>query len=285
MPDFISLDISVQSTGWVSWYNKELTYGCYGMKSTVSYDRRKEFSEFLINLIGDKDYKMYFVEDVIRSENFKTERILIELNGVIENLIMYGITAEKPVYRKLASVWENEIKNLYDGVLKIATPKETTQMILNSLGFELTPERVKEVGGTKADSHYDIYDALGLAISMGAFGVNTDKKGNVANVTKPQVLHTDLSKGYKFKQFASESVMIDAAKKKCNRSRKGKKMYCITYDTAYKNLLLQFKEFISDKGEDDAIYCITTPLNKIGAMPITKGFDISQDVVYFIAER
>lgn len=280
MPNFLSLDISVKSTGWVEWYNKKLTYGCYHIESQTNRQRREEYSKFLRGLIKDKHYEAIYVEDCIGGENYATNRILIELNVIVEDLMMYGFIPESPVERQLASVWENKLKLLsMRNPLPLLKPKEMTQLLLNDLGFKVSEVEAKAVGGTKKDSNQDIYDAMGMAIAT----TLKDTKSN--NVTKISKLHVDLSKGYKITQYITKAAMLEAALRKQKRARSTRNIKILDYDNKYKNMQLQFREHILESNNDKDYYCVTTPLNKVGAMAITKDFDISKDEVYFMVER
>ena len=77
--------------------------------------------------------------------------------------------------------------------------------------------------------------------------------------------------------------MLKAVEQTIKRARKPRQYRYIEYDNRYKNLTVQFRELIESEGTDEHIYCIHAPLNKVGSMFITAGFDLSADDVYFTA--
>ena len=97
-------------------------------------------------------------------------------------------------------------------------------------------------------------------------------------------MKTSLDKGYKIKQYSSKDEMLEAVNKIIKRSKKKREFVYFEYDNTYRNLLLQFKDIVYQNG-DEKIFCIHAPLNKIGAMIVTQGFDLSKDDVYFTAVR
>ena len=78
--------------------------------------------------------------------------------------------------------------------------------------------------------------------------------------------------------------MLAAADGMKYKSRKPKDICYVEYDSDYKSLVKQFVDVVYSNG-DDKIFCFHSPLNKIGAMAITYGFNLSADDVYFIAKR
>ena len=110
---FLSLDISVRGTGWVSWVDGELTWGRISLKAETEIERVVEFREALLELINGKAYDYYFVEDVIGSCNFKTAKALYALNSVLDMLIY-----EKKILPPLAlmregnTVWKKNLKGI-----------------------------------------------------------------------------------------------------------------------------------------------------------------------------
>lgn len=266
---FLSLDISVNSTGWVCKYDNTVKWGIYHLMEKDNRARRKEFAKFLIDLIGERQFDFVVIEDVIAGCNFKTTRSLTELNTIIEDIMDYGKVPQSPVYRKDNKEWKRELKELsQDKVgIKGSDDKETIRFCLRSLGFD--PD----------DSPQDVYDAMGIAL---AYISNKDNVTNGQGKGKMRKLHEDLAKNYKITQYASQEEMQEAALKKQSRLKVKKEIQAIEYNPDFRNLLVQFKKLVEIEG-DDKIFCIHTPLNKIGSMFVTKGFDLSQDDVYFIA--
>ena len=98
-PTFLSLDISVRSTGWVKSLNGEVTWGTLTLKSEDELGRRKEFREFLIEILGKDYYPVIFIEDVIAGTNFKTTKGLIQLNSIIDDLKEYNLVSVGEIKR------------------------------------------------------------------------------------------------------------------------------------------------------------------------------------------
>ena len=64
-PTFLSLDISVRSTGWVKSVNGEVTWGTKTLEAEDELGRRKEFREFLISMLGDIHFPVVFVANPV----------------------------------------------------------------------------------------------------------------------------------------------------------------------------------------------------------------------------
>lgn len=154
-PTFISLDISVRSTGWVKSINGNVEYGTYTLKAQDEMGRRKEFKEFLINLIADNKIPVVFVEDVIAGTNFLTTKGLIQLNSIVDDLKEYGLIDVEKIKRIDNKKWKKYLKSAsnYDGDIKKEEDKQLIRNCMNCLGFN---ENIKQ----------DIYDALGMAIAV-----------------------------------------------------------------------------------------------------------------------
>lgn len=267
---FLSLDISVVSTGYVLWNGKELQYGAFKITETDSRKRRMQFADFLTDLLRGTNIKYAVIEDVIGGCNFKTTRILTELNIMLEMLIDFGRVPDFPVYRKDNKVWKKELNalNQDEKGIRGENDKEVIRNVLYSLDFRpVAPQ--------------DVYDAMGIALAY-IYSKTVVKSENT--VEKIKALKTDLSKGYKKTQYKTREEMLEAAERSLKRTKKFKGVVEIVYDNGqYSNLLKQFKAVVEEKG-DDYIFCICTPLNKIGNIFVTANFDLSDDYVYFTAK-
>ena len=104
---FLSLDISVNGSGYVLWYDGKLTLGRYSIVAKETSMRVEEYRRWLSNLVGGLSIQYIFVEDVIAGCNFKTTRELISLNGVIDSLIYAGVlSSPEALIRKNNKEWK-----------------------------------------------------------------------------------------------------------------------------------------------------------------------------------
>lgn len=153
-PTFLSLDISVRSTGWILSIDGNITWGTKSLKAEDELGRRLEFRTFLLNLIGSTHIPVVFVEDVYGGVNFKTVKGLIQLNTIVDDLKADKLILVDDIKRMDNKKWKKYLKqaaNYKQGVKK--NDKDIVIICLNELGFNL---EVKQ----------DIYDALGMAVAV-----------------------------------------------------------------------------------------------------------------------
>ena len=266
---FISLDISVNSTGWVRKRGDVVETGTYSLKATDELARRIEFENFLENLFGDHQYDRVFVEDVIMGCNFTTTKMLILLNVCVDDLMRYNRVKPAPITRIGNTVWKKYLRLLSKQQVIGQAQKDMIAQTMNDIGF------VAEV--------QDIYDAMGIAVAV-IFA--EEAKLNETDISKETAkkVKADISKGYVIVECHSYNDMKQRAEKLKGKSRT-REIIDVVYDTKYRSVVDQMKSIISTTGNDSAYYCIYAPLNRIGAMCVTKGFDISKDEIFFIAYR
>ena len=150
--DFISLDISVRSSGWVKNHKGILTYGTKALESQTELGRRVEFREFIEELFGKEYIETVYIEDVIAGTNFKTTKGLIQLNTIVDDLRELKVLDIGRIERIDNRKWKKYLKQLSD--YKAIEKKNDKKIIIecmNNLGFN---ENEKQ----------DIYDALGMAL-------------------------------------------------------------------------------------------------------------------------
>lgn len=267
-PTFISLDISVRSTGWVKSLNGNIEYGTYTIKSVDETDRRKEFREFLINLIGKEKIPVVFVEDVIAGTNFLTTKGLIQLNTIVDDLKEYGILDIDKIKRIDNKKWKKYLKSAcnYEGDIKKEEDKQLIKNCLNQIGFT---ENVKQ----------DIYDAIGIAVSV-IYRDNILKEEPKINT----VLKKDLKSGYSIKQFMEKDKKFDKylenLKNKYNRE-----VEVIDWSFEVRDILYLFKQKISNEKVDNKIYIITVNNMKLGILALTKKLNVETPYSYLIITK
>lgn len=270
-PNFISLDISINSTGWVKWVDNTLTFGTFHISSKDNRKRRMEFAKFLVELYDKQKYDFIVIEDVIAGCNFKTTRGLTELNIMIEEIMDFGLVPSVPVYRLDNKEWKKQLKTLSQDEMGIkgSDDKETIRFVLNSLDFSTNEAQ-------------DVYDAMGIALAYLSYKAENKTDNTEYAMRAPKKLKEDLTKNYVITQYSDKETMLDNANAKLKRSKKLKEIVEVEYNPSFKSLILQFKQLVYDVG-DDKLFCIHTPLNKIGSMFVTQGFDLTNDDVYFTA--
>ncbi|WP_324823521.1 hypothetical protein [Sinanaerobacter sp. ZZT-01] len=153
-PTFLSLDISVRSTGWVLSTDKNISFGINSLKVEDELGRRLEFRTFLLDLIGNKHIPVIFVEDVYGGVNFKTVKGLIQLNTIVDDLKADKLILVEAIKRIDNKKWKKYLKQAANYKLGAEkNDKEIVTSCLNELGFNL---EVKQ----------DVYDALGMAVGV-----------------------------------------------------------------------------------------------------------------------
>jgi hypothetical protein len=272
-PNFLSLDISVQSTGWFAWYDKKCYYGTYALTATDSYNRRKEFGVFVKTLIAQYQPTIIYQEDVISGCNFETTRALTELNCVADDLMIYEKIPEIPLVRVNNVTWKRILRSISQSEVGIkgCGDKEEVKFTLNSLGFN-------------ADVKQDIYDALGIGLSQIAAKAFDIKENVHINNTPVKKLKEDITKGYEIKQYLSEADLLNAANMTQSRAKRVRPVIKITYDPKFRSLKDCFTAVVRENG-DDGIFAITYPINKINNIALTYGFDLSSDTIYMLAKK
>lgn len=267
-PTFVSLDISVRSTGWVKSLNGNIEYGTYTIKSIDETDRRKEFREFLINLIGKEKMPVVFVEDVIAGTNFLTTKGLIQLNTIVDDLKEYGILDIDKIKRIDNKKWKKYLKSAcnYEGNIKKEEDKQLIKNCLNQIGFN---ENVKQ----------DIYDAIGIAVSV-IYRDNILKEEPKINT----VLKKDLKSGYSIKQFMEKDKKFDKYLENL-KNKYSREIEEIDWSSEVRDILYLFKQKISNEKVDNKIYIITVNNMKLGILALTKKLNVETPYSYLIITK
>lgn len=267
-PTFLSLDISVRSTGWVLCLNGNVQYGTYSIESQDELGRRREFREFLVSLIGDKVIPLVVVEDVIAGTNFKTTKGLIQLNSIIDDLKEYNLVSVGEIKRIDNKKWKKYLKQAsnYEGEIKKEEDKVLIHNCMVELGFN---ENVKQ----------DIYDALGMAVAV----IFRDKVLGEMSKTDA-VLKKDLKRGYTIKQFIEldkkSDKYLDKLKEKYNREIEN-----IDWSLEARDILYLFKQKIVRDDKDDNIYIIKVNSMKLGVLALTKKLNTDTPYSYLIITK
>ena len=283
-PNFIGLDISVNSTGWVKWENGVLTYGTYGLVNESELERRQEFKRFLLNLVGDGEFAFVGVEDTIGSCNYQVLKYLVQLNSIVDDMIYDKLLNIKEVKRIDNKVWKRILHELTKTKLSITKCKDKMLIkeCMNDLGFkkEIIPdsrtfEGLKDMTNDSAVKQ-DVYDVLGISISLIV-------RDYLKLATKKTVkLKNDIRKGYQISQFAD----IFGAKEKAKSiaSKKGREVCELDFLNIKRDLVYNFKKAVEQNG-DEKIFVIQVPTNKVGVIAIDKDLNLDKDICYLIAYR
>lgn len=267
-PTFISLDISVRSTGWVKSVNGTVTWGTKTLESTDELGRRKEFREFLIDLIQGIEIPVVFVEDVIAGTNFKTTKGLIQLNTIVDDLNEYGLVKIGRVIRIDNKKWKKYLREAcnYKAIIKGEDDKVLIQNCLHSIGFS---ENVKQ----------DIYDAVGIAVSI----IYREKL--LKETSKPDnILKKDLRRGYTIKQFIIKDKNFDKCIEKMVK-KYNRELEDIDWSMDSKDVLHLFKQKIEREQTDEKIYIIRVNNYKLGVLALTKKLDTEEPFSFLIVTK
>lgn len=256
--NFVALDISVRGTGWCRWLDGEFTFGVVALKEEDAVKRRFEFASFLKDLCGKHSYDYIIVEDVIASCNFKTAKILIQLNSIIDDLVFVGEVKAKEVIREDNKVWKKYLKQLVGYQSKILAGKDKDIVVecMNLLAFN---HKVQQ----------DVYDVVGIA--CGVIKKTLIDKDCIGT----KKLKTDITKGYTIKQFRS----LDAVDVFTYSKQLG--VYNIEVTESHKDVKSVFKKVVNEVG-DDFIFVIKTLTKKLGVLAMHKNLSLVDDVTYLV---
>lgn len=270
---FVSLDISVQSTGYVHKKSDgSVVYGTYAIQAVTDIERRKEFANFLTHLLSDGDYEFVVIEDVILGNNFATTKILMQLNVIVEDLMEYGKVKKAQVYRQNNKHWKTELERIagYNVVVKGVSDKERICEALRLLQF--TPP----VGTAQ-----DVFDAMGIAVAqiMELYGKNTVEQA------KPiQKLHADLSVGYRITQYNNKKELLVAAEQTMRHCRKLRDVVYVDSDKLHGTLKDNFRKIVTERG-DNNLFVVSYDIDEVGSLLLSRYIDVSVcgQYVYFLA--
>lgn len=269
VPSFISLDISKNATGWVKWLNEEVTTGVFSITAPEEDEvgRRRQFREFLKELFGDDEFEYLFIEDVIGSVNFKTAKILYQLNTIPDDMVVDGVIKAKTIIREDNKVWKKNLKSCSGYVSKVRSDSDDKKIVRESLyllGFG---------DGTNNVIKQDIYDAIGLAVGV------IFKKFILKEDKSKRKLRKDISRGYKIHQFSDYYQALDDA------NEVGGEIYESDFTNAKKDLKYNFKKLIEELEDDGKTFLIKIPTCKIGAVALDKGLDLNMETSYLVVYR
>lgn len=267
-PTFLSLDISVRSTGWVKCIKGEIEYGTRTLESPDELGRRIEFRNFLKELIGSTYIPIVFIEDVIAGTNFKTTKGLIQLNTIIDDLKAFSEVSIGEIKRIDNKKWKMYLKQAsnFDGNIKKENDKDVIKQCLNNLGFY---ENVKQ----------DIYDALGMAIAV-------IYRDSILKVTPKvdYVLKKDLKTGFIISQFQEQDKQffkkLGSLKLKYNREVEE-----LDWSKESRDILYLFKQKINADKIDNKIYIIKVNNMKLGVLALTKKLSVEYPFSYLIITK
>ena len=262
-PTFLSLDISVSSTGWVKSVDGVVTYGTNTLTAQDELGRILEFRKFLLDMLSDREYPVVFVEDVIAGTNFKTTKGLIQLNMIVDELNALGMIKVGKIKRIDNKKWKKYLKEAtnYEGEIKKEEDKALIRHCLNEVGFCL-------------DVKQDIYDALGMAIAVIYRDCVLQDAPKVDTV-----LRKDLRRNYTIKQFIEKDKRFERSlenlKKKYNREVEE-----LDWSGEARDVLYLFKQKITKENVDNKIYIIKVNNMKLGVIALNKKLDIENPTSY-----
>ena len=267
-PTFLSLDISVRSTGWVLSVDGVIKSGTKSLEKEDDVGRRREFREFLLELIGDLHLPVVMIEDVIAGTNFKTTKGLIHLNSIIDDLKEYDLVSVDEIKRIDNKKWKRYLRQASNYVpdIKKEDDKILIRNCLNELGFDSS---IKQ----------DIYDALGMAVAI----IFRDKILQEKSKTDA-VLKKDLKRGYTIRQF---DTLSDKSEKYIKRleEKYNREVEVVDWSEESRDVLYLFKRKVTQDDLDDKIYVIHINSMKLGILALTKKLNTDIPFSYLIITK
>lgn len=264
LPSFLSLDISKNSTGYVVWYENGLEVGTITLKSPDPSECRREFSSNLIELIGGRSFSYVLVEDTIGGCNYKTNRILSQLNVVVDTLMEYDKIPTMPILREGNSEWKKKLRLLTSELgaeVSRLNDKEEICARLSSLGLDIT--------GIKQD----ILDAYGMALSVLYFELFGSPKG-VSSKYSPS--------SFKIKCFPTSDKAMEFAEKKA------KSLSCMIKCLGSKEIKHDLKRYISTSCKEQSmseVTVVSVPECRLGVYCYTLDYELVDGLTFTVIYR
>lgn len=261
--DFISLDISSRSTGWLRFRGNEMTYGYYATPSGTNLEKRRGFRNFILELFGDHTYDNLIIENPIGGVNFTTNLILYQLNAIPEDLVDMGLVSAKNVIREGNMEWKKghrSASGYTSEKVGLKNDKEVAIACNLLLGLKLEAE------GKHIE---DVNDAGGLAIGV-AHNHFIKKKVN-------RKLRTKVDKGYSLAVFEDREDAYAKAAKSENP------VHFEDISTGVKDIFRSFSELVSSLQDDGYCFILKTKRTKLGRLLLELEVDTLEDIVYLVA--
>lgn len=273
VPNFISLDISKNSTGWVRSIDGIIDDGTFEIEAD-KYELvkvRRDFRNFVIDLCGGREIDYLFIEDAIGSVNFDTARVLYQLNCIPDDLNDMGLISVKTIIREDNKVWKKNLKLASGYKSKIAGESNDKQVIRNCLlllGYgDGTTDNIKE----------DIYDAYGLAV--GVIYSRFIKK----EAPKQRKLKTNVTTGYAIKQFI-DSYGADIKAEEIAKKRNWEIVH-LDFRSKGRDLRFNFAKLINDSSDENKVYVIRVITCKIGVIAVSLGLNLDLEESHLVIYR
>lgn len=169
----LGLDISKNSTGVCLYQNGIMRL--YRIHLESKYDKsnsmweaemKKEFKGYLTKLVKGKEFDLVVVENTINGKNAVTNKELILLNTVFDDLVVEGVCKVKKenLVRPTAVVWRKALKD-FVGSVPADNVKVLVEKLLHRLGFMFVLDNIElSDSKKKAIGYYDICDSVGMVI-------------------------------------------------------------------------------------------------------------------------
>ena len=209
----VTFDISKTSTGLGVWDGVE--YKKYKITMDTVYNKtdalsearmRREFKEYLTELLGGKHFELVVVENVFGGENFDTVRILLALNTVADELILEGVFTADTVRKVDNQSWKMCLRKVHK-VKGKPTDKYEIEEIMKYLEFDFALENCNLTDSQKDEIGYqDILDCTGLLCAM-AISKTMDvkiKSGKSIKMASIEILNFDCEEDL---DFCDEKVL------------------------------------------------------------------------------
>lgn len=203
----VTFDISKTSTGLGVWDGVE--YKKYKITMDTVYNKtdalsearmRREFKEYLTELLGGKHFELVVVENVFGGENFDTVRILLALNTVADELILEGVFTADTVRKVDNQSWKMCLRKVHK-VKGKPTDKYEIEEIMKYLEFDFALENCNLTDSQKDEIGYqDILDCTGLLCAM-AISKTMDvkiKSGKSIKMASIEILNFDCEEDLDF---------------------------------------------------------------------------------------
>jgi len=143
-------------------------------------EMKKEFKDNLTKLVKGKEFDLVVVENTINGCNAITNKELVLLNTVFDDLVVEGVCKIKGkdnLIRPFPNVWRKALKDLA-GTVTANNTKVLVVKLLHRLGYSFIIE-YNELPDSKkkALGYYDICDATGMLIAYMFKKSSLNKKG------------------------------------------------------------------------------------------------------------
>lgn len=242
----LSLDISRNSTGWILHENGKTTFGHFKSEGETNREIRQNFKKNIEEILAGRSLDLCIIEDTIQGNNYKTTKILTELNIMVEELIDFDRIKITEVVRLDNKEWKKYLNKLTNYEPQIKNQKDKVQIT----------EALEKIGFT--NEIQDIKDAMGILLG---YIYNT----HISQTEKLEKRRDNILTQYTIKQYTEIP-------------KKYEKLEILNFTN--KDIPREFKNYINTVETPSKEYIIKTNTMNLGIIAIKFKLKLDGDITY-----